>query len=101
MESLSANPVKWGCGRDAWKVHPILSRACEDDMPITAKVRENQPGRTEPEFSVDLLLRSRYSAFGEAPAGVGCRGYWRLKLRGMLRVCVAGPRAPGDKARVT
>jgi len=35
---------------DAWKGHPILSRAREDDMPITAKVRENQPGRTEPEF---------------------------------------------------
>ena len=50
MESLSANPVRWGCGRDAWKGHPILSRACENDMPITAKVRENQPGRTDPEL---------------------------------------------------
>ena len=70
------------------------------NMPITAKVRENQPGRTGPEFSVDRLLRSRYTAFGEAPAGVGYRGYRRLKLRGMLRVYVAGPRVPGDKARV-
>ena len=77
-------------------------------MPITAKVRENQPGRPGPEFSVDLLLTMRmygeadiHSAFGEAPAGVGCRGYRWLNLRGMLRVCVAGPRAPGDKARVT
>ena len=67
-------------------------------MPMTAKVRGNQPGRTGPEFSVGLLLSSRHSAFGEAPAGVGCRGHRGLKLCGMLQVYVAGPRVPGDKA---
>ena len=60
-------------------------------MPITAKVRE-EPGRN----SVYLVF-----FFGEAPAGVGYRGCRRLKLRGMLRIYVAVPGFPGDKARVT
>ena len=42
MERLS---VKWGCGRDARKGHPSLSRECEEYMPISGKVRENHlPG---------------------------------------------------------
>ena len=53
-----------------------------------------------PESGFDLLLRCS-SAFGEAPAGVGHWGCRRLKLRGMLRIYVAGPRLPGNKARVT
>ena len=44
-------PHQMDCGRDAWKGLPILSRACEDYMPITAKVRENQPGRTVTELN--------------------------------------------------
>ena len=60
LESLSANSVKRGCGRDAWKGHPILSRACEEYMPIiiifTAKVRENQPG-TEPVGGKPVIKR--------------------------------------------
>ena len=102
MESLSANTIKWSCGRNAWKGHTILSRVIEDYIPITAKVRGNQAGRSGPEFSVGLLLlRSRHSAFDEAPMGVGYRGHRMLKLRGMLQVYVAGPRVPGDKARAT
>ena len=52
-----------------------------------------------------LLQTLHYAAIanatnGEAPAGLGYR-YRRLNLRGMLQVYVAGPRVPGDKARVT
>ena len=68
-------------------------------MPITAKVRGNQPGRTGPELSVDLLLRSRRSAFGAgAGGGVGYPGLSGAQPSSDARLYVAGP---GDKARVT
>ena len=47
--------------------------------------------------TTSIAIVEREIGVMEALVGVGYRSYLRLKLCGMLRVCVAGPRVSGGQ----